>query len=289
MKQITLTSNITKQDSESLNKYFRDISKINLLTSEEETALVRQIKAGDKRAKNKLIRANLRFVVSVAKHYQNGPVPLSDLINEGNIGLIKAAERFDETRGFKFISYAVWWIRQSILAALDEQSRLIKIPSNKLSNMSCIRKAMDYWEKTHERSATVSELAELLEMEERDVLNDLKAMNIETSLDTPIDWLSEGSALDFIPHPDSKAEKEQNLNYEELKDLVKKILGRLKVRERDVLEMSFGINHASPHSLEEISQKLGISRERVRQIKEKTLRKLSFHGLRKKIKGLALS
>ncbi|MEP1096587.1 MAG: RNA polymerase sigma factor RpoD/SigA [Cyclobacteriaceae bacterium] len=285
MQQITMSNKITRLDCDSLGKYFKDISKQHLLTPDEEITLVRKIRSGDKFAKDKLIRANLRFVVSVAKHYQNGPVPLSDLISEGNIGLIKAAERFDETRGFRFISYAVWWIRQSILAALDEQSRLIKVPSNKLSSMSRIRKVIDSWEKRHERPPTTPELAEMLNITEEEVVETIGSFSSEFSLDAPVGIDSESSMIDFIPNHEED-ENEQPGQRQRVKNDVGKILSRLNDREKKIVKMAFGINYPSSYSLDEISEQVGISRERVRQIKEKALKKLSFHGVRKRIKAL---
>ena len=284
MQQITTSNKITRLDSDSLSKYFKEISKQHVLTSEEEIDLVRRIRLGDQLAKDKLVKANLRFVVSVAKHYQNGPVPLSDLISEGNIGLIKAAERFDETRGFRFISYAVWWIRQSILAALDEQSRLIKVPSNKLSCMSKIRKTMDTWEIQHERPPTPNELAEILHISEKDVEGAMGLSNSEFSLDAPVGTDKDISMMDFLPNQDSEIELPNQR--QKMKDDVSQILSKLSDREKEIVQMAFGINYPSPYSLDEISEQIGISRERVRQIKEKALKKLSFHGLRKKIRAL---
>ena len=255
------------------------------MSSTEEIALVKRIKSGDQDAKTKLVKANLRFVVSVAKIYQNSPVPLSDLINEGNIGLIKAAERFDETRGFKFISYAVWWIRQSILAALDEQSRLIKVPSNKLASMSKIRKAIEHWERKYERSPTTSELAEVLHTGESEVKESINSVSTECSLDAPIGIDQENSMLDFIPNQDSTDQKD-TFYIEQLKHQVRQVLSRLKKRERKIIEMTFGINNPLSYTLDEISEQLGISRERVRQIKERALKKLSYHRVRKSIQSL---
>ncbi len=289
MQQITLSDRITKVDCDSLGKYFSEISREHLLTLEEEADLVRRIKSGDQAAKDKLVKANLRFVVSVAKHYQNGPVPLSDLINEGNIGLIKAAERFDETRGFKFISYAVWWIRQSILAALDEQSRLIKVPSNRIAIMSRIRKVRDSWEKQHERTPTNAELAEEIGMDEDELKEVISSFSSETSLDAPYGKNGESSLLEFVSNRENDNPGETSLNFEQIKGVVKEVLSRLSERERDVVEMSFGINHATTNSLDEISTHLGISRERIRQIREKALKKLSYHGLRKRIKPLTFT
>jgi len=279
-----MSNKITRLDCGSLSKYFKEISKQILLTPEEELELMRRIKSGDQHAKDKLVRANLRFVVSVAKHYQNGPVPLSDLISEGNIGLIKAAERFDETRGFKFISYAVWWIRQSIFAALDEQSKLIRVPTHKQSSMSKIRKAMDSWEKEYERPPTTSELAEILNIEEEEVEETIGSFSTECSLDAPIGIKDGKSMIEFIP---SRVDEEDQmpLRNQQVYD-VSKILSRLGEREKRIVEMTFGINYPSSFSLDEISEQVGISRERVRQIKEKALKKLSFHRLRKKIKAL---
>ncbi|MEO9485229.1 MAG: RNA polymerase sigma factor RpoD/SigA [Ekhidna sp.] len=287
MKQLTITDNITKVDCDSLNKYFKEISREHLLTAEEEVELVRRTKQGDQAAKNKLVKANLRFVVSIAKQYQNGSVPLSDLINEGNIGLIKAAERFDETRGFKFISYAVWWIRQAILSALDEQSRTIRVPSNKISNMSRIRKIKDEWAKKNGRFPTIEELAELMDMDEDEIEEIDKSFNKTSSLDSIYGTDGEQLLMEFIPDQETDDANQQTRYFEQLRKDVSKILSRLGEREKEIIKMVFGIDYQSAHSLEEISHLMGISRERIRQIKEKALKKLSYHAVRKKIQKLA--
>ncbi|MEO9870595.1 sigma-70 family RNA polymerase sigma factor [Ekhidna sp.] len=286
MQQLTITDNITRVDCDSLNKYFKEISREHLLTAEEEVEIVRRIKKGDHRAKDKLVKANLRFVVSIAKQYQNGPVPLSDLINEGNIGLIKAAERFDETRGFKFISYAVWWIRQAILTALDEQSRVIRVPSHKISNMSKIKKIKEGWAKKNGRYPTSAELAEDMNMDEEDINETISTFNSTSSLDAICSMDGDHSLMDLITDKASDEELEQTSYFEQLKNDVSHILARLNEREKEIVEMVFGIDCPSPLSLDEISKHLGISRERIRQIKEKALKKLSFHAIRKKIKKL---
>ncbi len=287
MQRTTLVKKITNIDCDSLGKYLNDISREQLLTSDEEIDLIKRIKQGDQQARDKLVRANLRFVVSVAKQYQGGKVPLSDLINEGNIGLIKAAEKFDETRGFRFISYAVWWIKQLILSALDEQSRLIKIPSNKLALLSRIRKAVDNWEKRFGRAPSKSELAETLSLDEGEVVETINAFYVESSLYSPLQNDSNHSLLELIPDPNSYDSKEQSIQSEQLKKEVNNILTMLDEREKRIIEMTFGINCSITNSLDEISNQLGITRERVRQIKEKALKKLSYRGIRKKIKSYA--
>ena len=285
MQQLTITDKITKIDCDSLNKYFKEISKEQLLTPEQEVEIVRRIKQGDLVAKDKLVRANLRFVVSIARQYQNTSVPISDLINEGNIGLIKAAERFDETRGFKFISYAVWWIRQAILSAIDEQSRTIRVPSNKISNMSRIRKLKDKWAKSKGRFPTSAELAELMNISIAEIEEIDKVSHITSSLDS-IYGTDGQSLMDLIPDQENDETNQQKKYFEQLKKSVTKILSRLNEREKEIIKMVFGIDHKSAYSLEEISDKLGISRERIRQIKEKAIKKLSYHAVRKKIQKL---
>ncbi len=286
MHKLTIPNNITRIDCDSLNKYFKEISKEHLLTSEEEVEVVRQIKQGDPNAKDRLVKANLRFVVSIAKQYQKGPVPLSDLINEGNIGLIKAAERFDETRGFKFITYAVWWIRQSILAALEEQSRIIRVPSNKISLFSKTQKVIDEWVKNNGRMPTHFELAEIMDINEDDIHDIINLFHSTSSLDTLMDEKGDYSFIVMISEDDNQRDYQRSNDAEDLKNDVNKILSRLGKREKEIVEMVFGINRSSALSLEEISSLLGISRERVRQIKEKALKKLSFHTVRKRIRKL---
>ena len=256
------------------------------MTADEEIALVKCIREGDQRAKEQLVKANLRFVVSVAKNYQNGRLSLNDLINEGNTGLIKAAERFDETRGFKFISYAVWWIRQSIFAALQEQSRLIKVPSNKISSMSRIKKAMDSWEQKYERLPSSTELAELLDMEEKQIEQTINSFTNESSLNSPIGKEEERSLQDIIPNPENPGEEEYSIQSKYLKKELHRLLSRLTKREQDIIERVFGINYPSAYTLDEIGRVLGISRERVRQIKTRAIKKLSFRPARKQLKAL---
>ena len=272
MRQLKITKSITSRDSASLDKYLQEIGREGLLTVEEEVEMSQRIRKGDRRALDKLVRANLRFVVSVAKQYQNQGLSLPDLINEGNVGLIKAAEKFDETRGFKFISYAVWWIRQTILQALAEQSRIVRLPLNQVSAVNKISKAMTKFEQEHERKPSADELSELVgEMPEK-ITDSLRASGRHVSVDAPFVEGEENSLLDVMVNNDSPMADKTLVN-ESLSTEISRALGMLNEREKDIVEMSFGINHQEM-TLEEIGEKFGLTRERVRQIREKAIRKL---------------
>ena len=272
MRQLKITKSITSRDSASLDKYLQEIGREGLLTVDEEVELTQRIKKGDRRALDKLVRANLRFVVSVAKQYQNQGLSLPDLINEGNVGLIKAAEKFDETRGFKFISYAVWWIRQTILQALAEQSRIVRLPLNQVSAVNKITKAMTKFEQEHERKPSADELAELVNELPEKINDSLRASGRHVSVDAPFVEGEENSLLDVMTNPDSPMADKSLVN-ESLATEIDRALSMLNDREKDIVEMSFGINHQEM-TLEEIGERFGLTRERVRQIREKAIRKL---------------
>ncbi len=274
MRQLKITKSITNRESQSLEKYLQEIGKVDLLTPEEEVDLAKRIKQGDQIALEKLTKANLRFVVSVAKQYQNQGLSLSDLINEGNLGLIKAAQRFDETRGFKFISYAVWWIRQSILQALAEQSRIVCLPLNKVGSLNKINKAFSELEQTFEREPSPEELAELLEISTDEVETTLGVAARHVSMDAPFVEGEDNSLLDVLenntmPGTDSHLEYADSLRRE-----IERSLGTLTERQADVIKLYFGIGVEHPMSLEDIGDKFGLTRERVRQIKDKAINKL---------------
>ena len=273
MRQLKITKSITNRSSEALDKYLLEIGKEELVSVEEEVELAQRIRQGDQRALEKLTKANLRFVVSVAKQYQNQGLSLQDLINEGNIGLIKAAQKFDETRGFKFISYAVWWIRQSILQALAEQSRIVRLPLNQVGSVNKISKVLAKFEQENERRPSVAELAEELNIEEDKISEVLRVSGRQVSVDAPFQDGEENCLLDVLtnedaPHTDSPMDKESLCS--ELDNILSAVL---KDREKKVIVMSFGIGRHEK-SLEEIGDLLGLTRERVRQIKEKSLRKI---------------
>ena len=273
MRQLKITKSITNRSSVALDKYLLEIGKEELVSVEEEVELAQRIRQGDQRALEKLTKANLRFVVSVAKQYQNQGLSLQDLINEGNIGLIKAAQKFDETRGFKFISYAVWWIRQSILQALAEQSRIVRLPLNQVGSVNKINKVLSKFEQENERRPSVSELAEELNIEEDKISEVLRVSGRQVSVDAPFQDGEENCLLDVLtnddaPHTDSPMDKESLCA--ELDNILTAVL---KDREKKVIVMSFGIG-CHEKSLEEIGDLLGLTRERVRQIKEKSLRKI---------------
>ena len=273
MRQLKITKSITNRSSEALDKYLLEIGKEELVSVEEEVELAQRIRQGDQRALEKLTKANLRFVVSVAKQYQNQGLSLQDLINEGNIGLIKAAQKFDETRGFKFISYAVWWIRQSILQALAEQSRIVRLPLNQVGSVNKINKVLSKFEQENERRPSVSELAEELNIEEDKISEVMRVSGRQVSVDAPFQDGEENCLLDVLtnedaPHTDSPMDKESLCS--ELDNILSAVL---KDREKKVIVMSFGIG-CHEKSLEEIGDQLGLTRERVRQIKEKSLRKI---------------
>lgn len=274
MRQLKITKQVTNRSSESLERYLKEIGKVELITAQEEVELAQKIKAGDQLALEKLTKANLRFVVSVSKQYQNQGLSLPDLINEGNLGLIKAAQRFDETKGFKFISYAVWWIRQSILQALAEQSRIVRLPLNKIGSINKLNKAFARLEQEYERPPTPEELAVALDVSIAEVKMSIKNSGGHLSMDAPLsDEESSGTLYDLL----SGTEEELPDNYmmnASLKDAIKRSLSSLKPREAEVLTLYFGIDRAESLTLEEIGEKYGLTRERVRQIKEKGLTKL---------------
>ena len=273
MRQLKITKQVTNRETASLDKYLQEIGKVELITAQEEVELAQRIKAGDQRALEKLTKANLRFVVSVAKQYQNQGLTLPDLINEGNLGLIKAAQRFDETRGFKFISYAVWWIRQSILQALAEQSRIVRLPLNKIGSINKINKAYASLEQQHQRPPSAEEIAEVLEMSEDDVKESLRNSGRHVSMDAPLVEGEDSNLYDVLnssdsPHPD------QDLMVDSLRTEIERSLATLTPREGDVIRLYFGLNGQHPLTLEEIGEKFDLTRERVRQIKEKAIRRM---------------
>ena len=280
MRQLKITKSITNRESASLDKYLQEMGKEDLITVGEEVELAQRIRKGDQRALEKLTRANLRFVVSVAKQYQNQGLSLPDLINEGNLGLIKAAEKFDETRGFKFISYAVWWIRQSILQALAEQSRIVRLPLNQVGSLNKINKAFSRFEQEHERRPTPEELAETLDLPAEKVADTLRVSGRHISVDAPFVEGEDNSLLDVLVNDDSPVADKTLIN-ESLSTEVERALATLTERERDIIRLFFGIN-CQEMTLEEIGEKFGLTRERVRQIKEKAIRRLR-HSSRSKL------
>ena len=280
MRQLKITKSITNRESASLDKYLQEIGKEDLITVEEEVELAQRIREGDQRALEKLTRANLRFVVSVAKQYQNQGLSLPDLINEGNLGLIKAAEKFDETRGFKFISYAVWWIRQSILQALAEQSRIVRLPLNQVGSLNKINKAFSRFEQEHERRPSPEELAETLDLPAEKVADTLRVSGRHISVDAPFVEGEDNSLLDVLVNDDSPVADKTLIN-ESLSTEVERALATLTERERDIIRLFFGIN-CQEMTLEEIVEKFGLTRERFRQIKEKAIRRLR-HSSRSKL------
>lgn len=283
MRQLKITQSITNRESASLDKYLQDIGHEELLTTDEEVELAQRIKKGDRKALEKLTKANLRFVVSVAKQYQNHGLSLPDLINEGNMGLIKAAEKFDETRGFKFISYAVWWIRQSILQAIAEQSRIVRMPLNQVGSSNKINRVLNEFEQLHERRPSIDEIADKVDIP-HDKIED--AMNINTrhiSVDAPLSDGDTNNLLDVLQNEDSPM-ADKTLVMESLREEIKRALQTLNERERMVTEAFFGINQPEM-TLEEIGTKHGLTRERVRQIKEKAIRKLRKNTKNKLLKS----
>ena len=277
MRQLKITKQVTNRETASLDKYLQEIGKVELITAEEEVELAQRIKAGDQRALEKLTKANLRFVVSVAKQYQNQGLTLPDLINEGNLGLIKAAQRFDETRGFKFISYAVWWIRQSILQALAEQSRIVRLPLNKIGSINKINKAYASLEQAHERPPSAEEIATKLEMSEMDVKESMRNSGRHVSMDAPL-VEGEDSNLYDVLNSDDSPNPDDDLMVDSLRTEIERSLATLTPREGDVIRLYFGLNGQHPLTLEEIGERFDLTRERVRQIKEKALRKLRHHN-----------
>ena len=272
MRQLKIIKSITNRESASLEKYLQEIGKEELLTVEEEVELAQQIRKGDRKARERLTKANRRFVVSVAKQYQNQGLTLPDLINEGNVGLIKAAEKFDETRGFKFISYAVWWIRQSILQAIAEQSRIVRLPLNQVGSVNKINKALNKFEQENERRPSVEEIAASTDIPEDKVDDALKANSRHVSVDAPFSDDDGGSMLDIMTDTNAPS-VDKELLMESLREELRKVLGTLKERERLVIKDYYGID-TEEKTLEEIGSRYGLTRERVRQIREKAIRKL---------------
>ena len=272
MRQLKITKSITNRESASLDKYLQEIGRKELISVDEEVELAQRIRQGDQAALDKLVSANLRFVVSVAKQYQNQGLSLPDLIDEGNLGLIKAAQKFDETRGFKFISYAVWWIRQSILQALAEQSRIVRLPLNQVGSLNKISKELSKFEQEHERRPSTSELAERLHVPVDKISDSMKVSGRHVSVDAPFQEGEDNSLLDVLPNDDSPM-ADQALNQESLSKEINRALEQLTPRERDILKMFFGIG-CQEMTLEEIGAKFDLTRERVRQIKEKAIRRL---------------
>ncbi len=284
MRQLKITKSITNRESASLDKYLQEIGREDLITVEEEVELAQRIKTGDRIALEKLTRANLRFVVSVAKQYQNQGLSLPDLINEGNLGLIKAAEKFDETRGFKFISYAVWWIRQSILQALAEQSRIVRLPLNQVGSLNKINKALARFEQEHERRPSADELAEELDIPVEKIKDTLKVSGRHISVDAPFVEGEDNSLLDVMINNDSP-KADRTLIDESLSQEIERVLVHaLSERERDIVKKFFGLG-VPEMTLEEIGDEFGLTRERVRQIKEKAIRKLKPHSKSRLLKS----
>ena len=283
MRQLKITKSITNRESASLDKYLQEIGREELVSPEEEVELAQRIRKGDQQALEKLTRANLRFVVSVAKQYQNQGLSLPDLINEGNLGLIKAAEKFDETRGFKFISYAVWWIRQSILQALAEQSRIVRLPLNQVGSLNKINKALSKFEQENERQPSNEELSEMIDVPKDKISDTLRVSGRHVSVDAPFVEGEDNSLLDVLPNDDSPM-ADKGLVNESLNTEIDRALSTLTDREREIVKSFFGIG-CQEMTLEEIGERFGLTRERVRQIKEKAIRRLKSPSRSKLLKG----
>jgi RNA polymerase primary sigma factor len=284
MRQLKITKSITNRESQSLEKYLQEIGREDLITAEEEVILARKIKKGDQDALDRLTKANLRFVVSVAKQYQNQGLSLPDLINEGNLGLIKAAKRFDETRGFKFISYAVWWIRQSILQALAEQSRIVRLPLNQVGSLNKIGKAFSKLEQEFEREPSSDELSKVLDLPSEKIADTMRVSGKHVSMDAPFVTGEDNSLLDVLENGDSPR-ADNTLITESLQKEIDRSLNTLTEREREVIKLFFGIGMNHGLTLEEIGAKFDLTRERVRQIKEKAIRRLRHKSRSKLLKA----
>jgi len=284
MRQLKISKQITNRESQSLDKYLQEIGKVDLITAEMEVDLARRIRGGDRVALEKLTKANLRFVVSVAKQYQNNGLTLGDLINEGNLGLIKAASRFDEKRGFKFISYAVWWIRQSIMQALAEQSRIVRLPLNRIGSLTKVSKTFAELEQKFQREPSNEELAEAIGVTAEEVRENLRIAGRHVSVDAPFSQGEEGSLLDVLADA-NESNPESAMMAESLVDEVQRSLATLTTREADVLKLYFGLNRKEPMTLEEIGDKFNLTRERVRQIKEKATRRLRHTSRNRTLKS----
>ena len=283
MRQLKITKSITNRESASLDKYLQEIGHEDLVSVEEEVELAQRIKKGDRKALERLTKANLRFVVSVAKQYQNQGLSLPDLINEGNLGLIKAAQKFDETRGFKFISYAVWWIRQSILQAIAEQSRIVRLPLNQVGSVNKINRVLNKFEQENERRPSLEEIADKIDLPEDKIIDAMKVNGRHVSVDAPLIDGEDNSLLDVFPNADAPS-ADQQLVDESLRDEISRALGSLNDRERAIVECFFGIGQPEM-TLEEIGDKYGLTRERVRQIKEKAIRRLRHSTKNKMLKS----
>ena len=284
MRQLKITRQVTNRDTPSLDKYLHEIGKVELITADEEVELARKIKLGDQKALTKLVNANLRFVVSVSKQYQNQGLSLPDLINEGNLGLIKAALRFDETRGFKFISYAVWWIRQSILQALAEQARIVRLPLNKIGAINKINKSFSKLEQQYEREPTADEIATDLDIGQKEVKEFLKSSGRHISMDAPLSSEDDGDMYDVLSSNDEEL-PDSDLISHSLRMEIERILTTLSPRESDIVRLYFGLSGKHAYSLEEIGEEFGLTRERVRQIKEKAIRRLKHTSKSKLLKS----
>jgi RNA polymerase primary sigma factor len=284
MRQLKITKQITNRETQSLDKYLQEIGRVDLITMDEEVELARRIREGDNVALEKLTKANLRFVVSVAKQYQNYGLTLGDLINEGNLGLIKAAKRFDETRGFKFISYAVWWIRQSIMQSLAEQSRIVRLPLNRVGSLNKISKAFSVLEQKFQREPSNEELAEAVGVSRQDIVDNAKISGRHISVNAPMVQGEDGSLLDVL-EDENQISPDSSLIIESLQEEIKRALSTLTLREAEVLSYYYGLDNNGPLTLEELGEKFGLTRERVRQIKEKATMRLKSTGRSKALKA----
>ncbi len=285
MRRLKITKQVTNRETASLDKYLQEIGRVDLITAEEEVELARKIKHGDDSALERLVKANLRFVVSVSKQYQNQGLSLPDLINEGNLGLIKAAQRFDETRGFKFISYAVWWIRQSILQALAEQARIVRLPLNKIGAINKINKTYAKLEQRLEREPTADEIAVLMDLLPEDVFDTMKNSGRHVSMDAPLSVNDEGGSMYDVMEEKDSLSPDKALLFESLRREIERSLSTLTIREADVIRLFFGLNGQQSLTLEEIGERFELTRERVRQIKEKAVRRLKHTSRSKLLKA----